>query len=62
MMPFIVIEVPVPSALRGQVRAFGPYGTEELAEAARRRRHFDNWTESKWSQPSTYVAEIGEAI
>lgn len=59
---FVVIEVSTPGVVASQVRSFGPYETRELAEAARRRRHLDNWTTSKWTQPRTYVAEVEEAI
>jgi hypothetical protein len=61
-MSFIVIEVTTPGVLPTQVKAFGSYTTREEAEQARRRRHLDNWTESKWSQPRTYVAEIEEPV
>jgi hypothetical protein len=61
-MPFIVIEVTTPGVLSQHVRSFGPYGTGEEAEQARRRRHLANVLASAWSPPRTYVAEIEGAI
>lgn len=59
---FIVIEVATPGVLPQHVRSFGPYGTTEEAEQARRRRHLANVLVSAWAPPRTYVTEIEEAV
>lgn len=64
-MSFVVTLVPADHVFgRTQIKTFGPYGTAELAEAARRRVHFDaNEATATWQQfpvraPRTYVTEL----
>jgi hypothetical protein len=64
-MTWVVVLVPVDHALaRGPIKTFGPYASPELAEAARRRVHFDArqtvkpWQEFSDRVPRTYVAKL----
>ncbi len=64
-MSWVVVLVPVDHLFsRTGIKTFGPYATPALAEAARRRVHFDaRQTVKPWQNfsdrvPRTYVAEL----
>jgi hypothetical protein len=68
-MTWVVVLVPTDHAFgsgstRVEIETYGPYASPELAEAARRRVHFDArqtvkpWQDSPGRAPRTYVAEL----
>jgi hypothetical protein len=67
-MSYMVVLIPTDFHLsKGKIQTFGPYGTPELAEAARRRVHFDAQETVGCHQqfsdraPRTYVTELERA-
>lgn len=64
-MTWVVVLVPTDHQLTGsEIKTFGPYVSAELAEAARRRVHFDArqtvkpWQDFSDRAPRTYVAKL----